>query len=281
MNFLSVLIITLNEEKNIARCIDSVRHIADEIIILDCFSTDNTVEIARNMGAIVHQQKFKGYIEQKNCALELASYDFVLSLDADEAIDEKLAQRILEEKEHFNYSAYRMNRCTSYCGRFIRHGLWYPDKKIRLFDRRSAEWGGMNPHDKIKLAGDGMVKHLPGNILHFSYNSIEEHIQQNNKLSSIAAHSLYKTGKRVHWIKLLINPGWAFINGYFFRFGFLDGFYGFVIAVNASHQTFLKYIKLLQLQRLRGNKPASDVTSTVKRIAKSTHPEISRLQEPG
>jgi len=275
MNFLSVLIITLNEEKNIARCIDSVEHIADEVIILDCYSTDNTVEIARSKGAIVHQQKFKGYIEQKNCALQLASYDFILSLDADEAIDEKLSHAILKEKEHFTYSAYRMNRCTNYCGRFIRHGLWYPDKKIRLFDRRSAEWGGINPHDKIELTEPCRIKHLCGEILHFSYNSIEEHIQQNNKLSSIAAHSLYKMGKRIRWMKLVINPGWAFINGYFLRLGFLDGFYGFVIAINTAHQTFLKYIKLYHLQRSAIKKIKSIITKPIKRIAESTHGEIS------
>ncbi|MDP9229364.1 MAG: glycosyltransferase family 2 protein, partial [Bacteroidota bacterium] len=174
---------------------------------------------------------------------------------------------ILNEKKHFIYSAYRMNRCNNYCGRFIRHGLWYPDKKIRLFDRRSAQWGGMNPHDKIVLSDHCTIKHLPGDILHFSYNSIEEHILQNNRLSSIAAHSLYKMGKRIHWIKLLINPSWAFINGYFLRLGFLDGFYGFVIAINTSHQTFLKYIKLYHLQRSDTKKIISIITSPVKRIA--------------
>jgi len=275
MNFLSALIITLNEEKSIARCIDSVKHIADEVIILDCYSTDNTVEIARSKGAIVHQQKFKGYIEQKNCALQLATYDFILSLDADEAIDEKLAHAILKEKEHFIYPAYRMNRRNNYCGRFIRHGLWYPDKKIRLFDRRLAKWGGMNPHDKIELADHCRIKHLSGDILHFSYNSIEEHIQQNNRLSSVAAHSLYKMGKRIHWIKLIINPSWTFIKGYFLRLGFLDGFYGFVIAINTSHQTFLKYIKLYHLQTSATKKMASLITGTIKRINKSTDRKIS------
>jgi glycosyltransferase involved in cell wall biosynthesis len=275
MNFLSVLIITLNEDKNIARCIDSVKYIADEVVILDCYSTDNTVEIARSKGAMVYQQKFRGYIEQKNCALQLASYDFILSLDADEAIDGKLAHAISKEKEHFGYSAYRMNRLNNYCGRFIRHGLWYPDKKIRLFDRRIAKWGGMNPHDKIELADHCKIKHLSGHILHFSYNSIEEHIQQNNKLTSIAAHSLYKMGKRMHWIKLIINPSWAFINGYFLRLGFLDGFYGFVIAINTSHQTFLKYIKLYHLQRSGSKKVTSVITSTIKRITKNSHRKIS------
>ncbi len=275
MNFLSVLIITLNEEKNIARCIDSVKCIADEVIVLDCFSTDHTVKIAHSKGAIVHQQKFKGYIEQKNCVLQLASYDFILSLDADEAIDKKLSDAILKEKEHFIYSAYRMNRCNNYCGRFIRHGLWYPDRKIRLFDRRFARWGGMNPHDKIELADHCSIKHLPGDILHFSYNSIEEHIQQNNRLSTIAAHSLYKSGKRIHRIRLLVNPGWAFFKGYFLRLGFLDGFYGFIIAVNTSHQTFLKYIKLYHLQRSVTKKTIPGTTTTLKRITKSTHRKIS------
>jgi glycosyltransferase involved in cell wall biosynthesis len=275
MNFLSVIIITLNEEKNIARCMESVRDIADEIIILDCFSTDNTVEIARSKGAIVHQQKFKGYIEQKNCAVLLASFDFILSLDADEAIDVKLADAILTEKEHFSYPAYRMNRCTCYCGHFIRHGLWYPDRKIRLFDRRLAKWGGINPHDKIKLANHNTVKHLAGDILHFSYNSIEEHVQQNNRLSSIAAHSLWEMGKRTHWTNLLINPGWAFVNGYFLRLGFMDGFYGFVIAINTAHHTFLKYIKLYQLRRSRGKKVHPVLPSTVKKVIKNPHQEIS------
>jgi len=275
MNFLSVLIITLNEEKNIARCIDSVKRVADEVIILDCYSNDNTIEIARSMGATIYQQKFKGYIEQKNCALRLATYDFILSLDADEAIDETLELAILKEKTAFIYPAYSMNRCNNYCGRFIRHGLWYPDKKIRLFDRRVAKWGGMNPHDKIELASNCSVRHLSGEIQHFSYDSIEEHIQQNNKLSSIAAHSLYKKGKRINWTRLLINPCWAFIKGYFLRLGFLDGFYGFVIAINTSHQTFLKYIKLYHLQRTATKKPASIVTSTIQRINKRSHQKIS------
>ncbi|MEO8764186.1 MAG: glycosyltransferase family 2 protein [Ginsengibacter sp.] len=275
MNLLSVLIITLNEEKNIARCIDSVKRVADEVILLDCYSDDNTVSIARKKGAVIYQQKFEGYIEQKNCVLQLASYDFVLSLDADEAIDETLERSILKEKENFTYSAYRMNRCNNYCGRFIRHGLWYPDKKIRLFDKRLAKWGGLNPHDKIQLANNCTVKHLPGDILHFSHSSIEEHIQQNNKLSSIAAHSLYKIGKRGHWTKLVINPGWAFFKGYFLRLGFLDGFYGFMIAINTSHQTFLKYIKLYYLQRAENKKPVSAVTSTIKRISKNPHQKIS------
>jgi glycosyltransferase involved in cell wall biosynthesis len=249
MENISVVIITSNEEKNIGRCIDSVKKIADEIIVLDSFSEDKTVEIARQKGAIVEQQEFRGYIEQKNLALDIASYPYVLSLDADEMPDEILVNSILEEKSHFLHKAYRMNRCTNYCGQYIRHGVWYPDKKLRLFDKRIARWGGINPHDKVELNASYPVKHLKGDILHFSYSSIEEHIAQNNKLSSIAAYSLLQRAKRTSRVKFLINPLWSFFLGYFLRLGLLDGLYGFVIAVNVAHFTFLKHVKLYQLQR--------------------------------
>jgi glycosyltransferase involved in cell wall biosynthesis len=249
MNLLTVVIISYNEEENIGRCIDSIRSIADEIIVLDSFSIDKTKEIALRKGALVKQEKFQGYIEQKNYALQLASHNFILSLDADEALDETLANAIGLEKKQFGFKAYRMNRCAIYCGRPIRHGLWYPDKKTRLFDRRIANWGGMNPHDKIELKESTPAKHLPGDILHYSYNSIEQHIDQSNNFTSISAASLFSSGQRSNWMKILINPLWTFIHGYLIRLGFLDGFYGFIIAVNSAHQTFLKYVKLYRLQR--------------------------------
>src|SRR5882724_3951365 len=194
MQSLSVVIITYNEEHNIGRCIDSVKKIADEIIVLDSCSTDSTVEIARSSGAIVHQEKFRGYIGQKNFAMQLASHDYILSLDADEALDEPLIASILEAKKTFSFRAYRMNRCTNLCGRFMRHGLWYPDKKIRLFDRRVATWGGLNPHDKIELNEGFTFHHLKGNILHHAFDTTEDLIWRNNRISSIAAMSLYNTG---------------------------------------------------------------------------------------
>lgn len=251
MQSLSVVIITFNEEQNIGRCIESVKKVADEILVLDSYSTDRTVEIAQSFGAIIFREKFRGYIGQKNFAMQLASYNYILSLDADEVLDNELVNSILEAKKSFSFRAYRMNRCTSFCGRFIRHGLWYPDRKIRLFDRRIAKWGGMNPHDKIELQNGFTFKHLPGNILHYSFNTVEDHIWQNNRLSSIAALSLYASGARSSWFKMLVHPSWAFINGYLFRKGFLDGFNGFTIAINTSHQVFQKYSKLYRLQRTR------------------------------
>lgn len=248
---LSVVIITFNEELNIARCIESVREVADEIIVLDSYSTDRTVEIALSLGAIVHREKFRGYIGQKNFAIQLASNNYILSLDADEVLDHKLVESIRDAKQSFSHRAYRMNRCTNYCGRFIRHGLWYPDQKIRLFDRRIAQWGGLNPHDKIRLSQHFAVKQLDGDILHYSFHTPDDLVWQNNRLSSIAASSLYAHGTRSSWLKMLVRPAWSFINGYIFRLGFLDGVDGFAIAVNTSHQVFLKYSKLYRLQRSR------------------------------
>jgi glycosyltransferase involved in cell wall biosynthesis len=249
MQALSVVIITFNETNNIRRCLTSVKAVADEIIILDSFSTDNTVEIALSMGAIVKQQKFSGYINQKNMALEFASNNYVLCLDADEALDEKLVNAILNAKINFKAKAYNFNRSACYCGRFIKHGSWFPDKKIRLFDKRFAKWGGINPHDKVELLGsDYTISHLNGNMLHFSYYTLEEHLIRINKYTTIAANSLYSKGVKSNWFKILINPFWRFFYGYFIRMGFLDGFYGFVIAINCSHETFQKYIKLYKLQ---------------------------------
>lgn len=249
MTPLSVVIITFNEEKNIGRCINSVQTVADEIVVLDSNSTDRTITIAAQKGAAIYQEPFLGYIEQKNKALTLAKNNFILSLDADEALDPVLQASILHEKKNGFGKAYSINRCTNYCGRFIRHGTWYPDKKLRLVDKTIANWGGDNPHDRLELTEPQIMQHLKGDILHYSYTTLEEHTTQNNKFSSISATALYNRGKRTSIFKILINPWWAFIKGYFLRLGFLDGFYGFVIAKNIAHLTFLKHVKLYQKQK--------------------------------
>ncbi|MEO5683260.1 MAG: glycosyltransferase family 2 protein [Chitinophagaceae bacterium] len=249
MNLLSAVIISYNEEQNIARCINSLKVLADEIIVLDAYSTDKTVEIARRHGAIVKQGYFLGHIQQKNSAISLASNNYILSLDADEAVDEQLAKSILSIKnDDFTASAYSMNRCINYCGKFIRRGTWYPDKKIRLFDKRIAKWGGVNPHDKIELADKSRkVVHLRGDILHFSFPTIEKHQEKNNSYSTMAAKQMHGKGRKSNWFKILVNPFWAFIHGFIIRLGFLDGYRGFLISINTAHGTFLKYIKLYHL----------------------------------
>ena len=247
MRPLSVVIITFNEAANIGRCIMSVKAIADEIVVLDSYSTDDTALIARQLGAIVYLEKFRGYIGQKNLAMQLASHHYILSLDADEALDSKLVDSINEAKKTFTHRAYRMNRCTNYCGRYIRHGLWYPDKKIRLFDRRLARWGGLNPHDAIELDDSFPVRELEGDLLHYSFHTPEDLVWQNNRLSSIAAAARYTKGRRSNWFRMLVHPAWAFFNGYILRRGFLDGADGFAIAINNAHYVFLKYNKLYRM----------------------------------
>jgi glycosyltransferase involved in cell wall biosynthesis len=249
MEKLSVVIITYNEEKNIGRCIDSVQNIADEVVVLDSFSTDRTKEICQEKGARFFQQAFLGFVDQKNKALQFAENNYVLCLDADEAIDNKLEESILNEKKNFSYKGYIMNRCTNYCGKFIRHGSWYPDRKMHLFDKREAKWGGMDPHARVEFEKKHETKRLKGDILHYSDYSMVEHTKLNDHYSTVAAETYFRKGKRSNVFKMTLNPAWAFINGYFFRLGFLDGYYGFVIAKMVAQLTFLKYKKLYTLQK--------------------------------
>ncbi len=247
---LSVAIITFNEEKNIARCLQSVQAIADEILIVDSFSTDKTKEIVQGYKNIKYiEQSFLGYIEQKNFALKNASNDFILSLDADEALDEILIQNILVEKDKgFLNDAYSMNRCSNFCGKWIKYGTWYPDVKLRLFNKNMGNWGGTNPHDKVELKQNIKPTHLEGDILHYTYYTIEEMITQMNKFTTIQAQAMHQQGKRSNWIKMFINPIVAFINGFVCKAGFLNGFDGFTIAKTVAYQTHLKYAKLKRLQ---------------------------------
>ena len=217
--------------------------------MLDSFSNDNTVAIAAQKGAEVVQSTFSGYIEQKNKALQLARNDYVLSLDADEVLSPELIESVLEAKKDFKYKAYFMNRYNHYCGRFIKYGLWYPDQKIRLFDKKLAHWGGMNPHDKIQLPCDITASFLKGDILHYGFKNIREHKDRNERMSAIAAQAIFESGQKKHWSKIFLSPAWSFFNGYILRLGFLDGYYGFVVARETARRSFLKYQKLKALQK--------------------------------
>jgi glycosyltransferase involved in cell wall biosynthesis len=249
MHTLSVVIITYNEEKNIRRCIESTRKVADEIIVVDSFSDDDTVKITKGFGAVVKQSKFNGYINQKNKAINLASNNYVLLLDADEFLSEELADSIAEAKQNFDFKAYSMKRCSIFRGKYIKHGLWYPDKKLRLFDKRFGTCGGLNPHDKIIMQEEVDVKLLKGDLLHYTYDSLEEYRSRNYEVSTVAAQSLYDAGIKRSRFKIILSPLWAFINGYFLKLGFIEGYNGFVIAVYTTQQSYLKYQKLRQLQR--------------------------------
>lgn len=249
MELLSVVIITYNEEKDISRCLDSVRDVADEIVVLDSFSTDRTVTIAETMGATVYRQKFAGYIAQKNKALDLAKYNYVLCLDADEALDESLRNSIMKAKQGFAFRAYKMNRCANYRGTFIRHGSWYPEAKVRLFDRRFLRWGGFDPHDRVIVPSNVAVCPLKGDLLHYICTTVQDHKKRNDNFSSIAARSLFRAGKKTNWMKILASPTWSFLHAYVIRAGFLNGYNGLLIAYHQARYHFLKYAKLYALQK--------------------------------
>lgn len=246
----SAVIITYNEEKNIGRCLQSLMGIADEIIVVDSLSTDTTKQICASFNVRFIEQPFLGYIQQKNFAMGLASHDYVLSLDADEALDDTLRQSILAERnQSFPFDCYQMSRLSSFCGQWIKHGTWYPDKKLRLLNRHKGTWGGVNPHDKIVMQDGATMKHIKGDILHYTYETIEEIILQTNRFTNIQVKEMFERGRKSSVIKLVVNPFMAFVSGYFFKMGFLDGYNGFIIARFASYSTLIKYAKLLHMQK--------------------------------
>jgi len=241
---ISVCIISFNEEQKIEDCLKSVQEVADEIIVVDSGSTDKTVEIVRQYTDKVYHQDFLGHIEQKNLAVEKASHDWILSLDCDERLDETLIKSILSVKDKLEQAdAYRMARKTFYVFRWINH-CWYPDFKIRLFNRHSARWGGTNPHDRVEVDGDNIIT-LKGDILHYSFNSISEHIKTLDNFTEIGAHEIIKRGKKVNMISPWTHGLWTFIRLYFIKRGFLDGYAGLVISVLSGMHAFVKYNKVL------------------------------------
>ncbi len=246
---ISVVIITFNEEKNIERCIQSVLEIADDIVVLDSFSSDQTEAICKSLGARFFQHKFDGHIEQKNRAITLAKYPHVLSIDADEEVSNQLKASILRVKEDWKFDGYSMNRLTNYCGQWIKHSGWYPDRKLRLWDSRKGAWKGLNPHDRYELhQGKDSVHTLKGDLLHYSYYKVEEHYKQAEYFSSIAAKAYFDKGIRANIFHLVFNPALKFVKNYFFKMGFLDGRNGFIICKITAVETYWKYQKLMQIQ---------------------------------
>ena len=246
---LSVVIITYNEERNIERCLQSVHDIADEILVVDSFSTDNTKEICNRFNVRFLQHTFEGHIEQKNWSVDQARYNHILSLDADEELTHELKESIGEALKDWKYDGYYFNRLTNYCGQWIRHSSWYPARKLRLWDRRKGRWGGINPHDRFILNKGCTQKFLNGDLRHYSYYSISEHLDQINKFTDIYARSYFENGRRAGYFTIVFHSMWRGFRDFIIKRGILDGFYGLVISVNSAHETFLKYIKLRKLTK--------------------------------
>lgn len=250
---LSGIIITFNEETHIEKSLLSLVDIVDEIIVVDSFSTDNTKAICEKYKVTFIEQSFLGYIEQKNFALKQASFNYVVSLDGDEALSKTLQKSILALKNKWVYNGYYANRYNNFCGQWIKYSDWYPNKKLRVFDRRTAQWKGINPHDHIELHNlEEKTGFLKGDILHWTYQTYSEFNLKTEHFSSIAAKAYFNLGKKAPIWKILFNPTWAFFKAYFLRLGFLDGLNGFIICVQTYNVTFLKYIKLYQLGKTKG-----------------------------
>jgi len=238
---LSAVIITFNEERNIQRCIESLLPVADEIIIVDSFSTDRTEEICKLYGIKFFQNVFEGHIEQKNIALLKANHDWILSIDADEALSETLQKAIKKSLEAPQFDAFAMNRLTNYCGKWVKYCGWYPDTKVRLVKKSKAHWTGTNPHDKLELKEKSQVGGLQGDLLHYSYYTKEDHFKQIEYFGNISAKELFLKGKNISVFLLYLKVITQFFKSYFVKMGFLDGKTGWLISSRSAYATLRKY----------------------------------------
>lgn len=238
---ISATIITCNEERNLPRALESLR-CCDEILVVDSGSTDRTMELAERYGARVLEANWRGYAGQKNYASDQASNDWILSLDADEALSEDLEGEIWQLKKNGpEFDAYTMPRLAQYLGKWILYSGWYPDRKIRLFDRRKATWIGEYVHESVRV--NGTVGELRGNLLHYTCGSITEHIKTMDRYTTLAAEEIAANKRKVGLRHVLLDPAWTFFKTYVLQQGFRDGLEGLTIAYFAAMYTYLKYAK--------------------------------------
>lgn len=248
---ISAIVITYNEARNIARCIRALKVVADEIIVVDSFSKDDTVAIAVGMGATVIQHAFEGYGEQKIVGLEASNFDWILSIDADEELSPELQQSILSVKERLQYDAYSFNFLTNYGGKWIRHSGWYPNPKMRLWNKTKGHMKADKVHEGWELDKGTTTGFLKGDILHHSFPTISSHIKKIEQYSEMGARFDVERGKKVSLLKLLLAPRWTFLSIFILRGGFLDGYYGWVIAKNSAYAALAKYLKIRQYSAMK------------------------------
>ena len=246
---LSVLIITYNEEKNIARCIDSVVGVSSDILVVDSYSTDRTKAICIEKGVRFIEHPFEGHIEQKNYAVSQAKKKYILSLDADECLSPELNKAIITCVNNWQHDSYSFNRLTNYCGTWIKYCGWYPDKKLRLWNASKGSWGGVNPHDQVIMHKNTTTKHINLDLLHYSFYTVEQHLKQIEYFTDISSKAAFEIGKKSSYFKIFYKSGVKFISDYFFKLGFLDGYYGFIVCKNSALAKGLKYLKLKNLNQ--------------------------------
>ena len=245
---LSAAIITYNEADRIEACLRSVSF-CDEIVVVDSHSTDGTRELAAALGARVIERDFPGFRSQKSFAVESCRNDWVLCLDADERVSDELRAEIerLRESGFAGHAGWSIPRIMDYFGRFLRHGNAYPDRLVRLFDRRRGGWVGREIHENTRI--EGRAGRLKGHLLHYSYRSLTDHEQRMQRYAQLMAESMHASGRRAGLAAAIFHAGWRFVRGYLFRLGFLDGWRGLVFALVEAQYVRQKYVKLFLLGR--------------------------------
>lgn len=224
---------------------------ADEIIVVDSFSTDKTVDIAKEYGSKIYIEKFKGFIDQKNSAMEKCSNEWILFLDADEVATPELKESIRNALSKDEIRGYIINRCTFYLGKLLKYS-WQPDRKLRLVHKSlNPKWGKSSPHEKLYINGKSEI--LEGEIIHYSYKNLNEHIQKLNYYAQSVAQNYYINGRHFKLYNILLNPFLAFFKKYLFKLGFLDGYRGFFVAVSSFIYVFLKYAYLWERSKVKSN----------------------------
>jgi glycosyltransferase involved in cell wall biosynthesis len=248
MDSISAALITHNEAVNIDDALQSLSWV-DEIVVVDSGSTDGTTDLCRRHTDRIFHREWTGYVDQKNFAVRKASYDWILSLDADERLSAELIEEVqMLRRDGFHSAGYRIPRVTFFMGRWLRHGDWYPDYQLRVFDRRRGRWQGGRVHESVKLQGckPGLLK---GELLHFSYRSLSDYLKRLESYTTLAASDYSDRGKRATAAKLVFDPPATFIKAYLLKRGFLDGVPGLMAAVMGTVSVYFKYAKLYELQR--------------------------------
>jgi len=249
MPAISATIITRNEERNIEDALRSLAW-ADETVVVDCGSTDRTVEICRRYTDRVFHRGWSGFVDQKNYALDRARNDWVISLDADERLSSELTLEVRELSRHgFAHAGYRIPRVACLLNRWIRHGEWYPDRQLRLFDRRAGRWQGGRVHESVAVQGS--IGALRGEIHHYTYRRISDYLERLETYTTLAAQDYFERGKKSSYARLLFNPFFTFLKGYVLKRGFLDGVPGLMVAAMGAVSVYFKYAKLYELQHKR------------------------------
>lgn len=245
----SACVIACNEERNLRRCLESVAWVEDRVVVVDARSTDATERIARDLGARVSVHPYEGNVEQKNVALGLAKHDWVIALDADEALQPELAESIREviASDGAGADGFLVNRITFHLGRWIRHGDFFPDWQLRVFRRSRGRWAGVNPHGRVEV--DGRIERIAGELAHWSYRDLADQVERIQEFSRIQAAALHAAGRRTRLGDLWLRPAARFVRAYALKQGFRDGVPGFVIAAATSFHVFLKYAKLWEIER--------------------------------